>query len=58
MDAYVNPSLIKAAALRTAFNEMMSFSAAALSNAASVNVASSQVTSIGADLRYKSTCRT
>ena len=58
MDAYVNPSRIKAAALRPAFNEMMSFCAGALSNAASVNAAFSQVTSIGADLRYKSACRT
>ena len=41
-----------------AFNEMMSFCAGALSNAASVKAASSQVTGIGADLRYKSACRT
>ena len=58
MDAYLNPSRIKAVAVRPTFNEMMSFCAGALSNAASVNVASFQVTGIGADLRYKSVCRT
>ena len=57
MDAYLNPSRIKAAALRPAFNEMMSFCAGALSDAASANAASFQVTGIGADLRYKSACR-
>jgi len=58
MDAYLNPSRIKATAVRPAFNEMISFCEGALSNAASVNVASFQVTSIGVNLRYKSVCRT
>ncbi|OKO91308.1 transcriptional regulator [Bradyrhizobium sp. NAS80.1] len=58
MDAYLNPSRIKAAALRPAFNEMMSFCARALSNAASVNAAPSQVISIRTGLPYKSPCRT
>jgi hypothetical protein len=58
MDAYLNPSRIKAAAVRPTFNEMMNFCAGALSNAASVNAASFQATSIGVDLRYKSVCRT
>lgn len=58
MDAYLNPSRIKATAVRPAFNEMMRFCAGALGNAASVDAASFQVTSIGADLRYKSACRT
>ena len=58
MDAYLNPSRIKTTAVRPGFNEMMSFCAGALGNAASVNAASFQVTSIGADLRYKSVCRT
>jgi hypothetical protein len=58
MDAYLNPSRIKAAAVRPTFNEMMNFCAGALSNAASVNAASFQATSIGVALRYKSVCRT
>lgn len=58
MDAYLNPSRIEATAVRPAFNEMMSFCAGALGNAASVSAASFQGTSIGADLRYKSACRT
>jgi AcrR family transcriptional regulator len=58
MDAYLNPSRIKATAVRPTFNEMMSFCARALSNAASANAASFQVTSNGADLRYESVCRT
>ncbi|OKO75606.1 transcriptional regulator [Bradyrhizobium sp. NAS96.2] len=58
MDAYLNPSLIKAAALRPAFDEMMNFCAGALSNAASVNEAPSQMTSSRADLPYKFPCRT
>ncbi|MBR1330916.1 AcrR family transcriptional regulator [Bradyrhizobium ottawaense] len=58
MDAYLNPSRIKAHALRPAFGEMMSFCAEALSNAASVNAASSQVTGIRVDLLYKPAGRT
>jgi AcrR family transcriptional regulator len=57
MDAYLNPSRIKAASLRPAFSEMMSFCAGALGNAASVNAASFPVTSIRADLHCKSACR-
>jgi AcrR family transcriptional regulator len=57
MDGYLNPSRIKAAALRPALNEMMSFCAGALSNAASVNAAPSQVTGIRGGLSYNSACR-
>jgi AcrR family transcriptional regulator len=57
MDAYLNPSRIKAASLRPAFSEMMSFCAGALGSAASANAASFPVTSIRADLHYKSACR-
>ncbi|WP_050419281.1 hypothetical protein [Bradyrhizobium tropiciagri] len=57
MDAYLNPARIKAAALRPAFDEMMNFCAGALSNAASVNGAPSQMTSSRADLPYKFPCR-
>ena len=58
MDAYLNPSRIKATAVRSTFNEMTSFCAGALSNAATANAGSFQVTSNGADLRYESVCRT
>ncbi|MDI3567516.1 TetR/AcrR family transcriptional regulator [Bradyrhizobium sp. Arg816] len=57
MDAYLNPSRIKAVALRPAFNEMMNFCAGALNSATLVN-APPQVTSIRTDLRYKSAFRT
>jgi AcrR family transcriptional regulator len=58
MDAYLNPSRIKAVALRPAFNEMMSFCAGALNNAASANAAPSQVTGIRGGLFYNPACRT
>lgn len=58
MDAYLNPSRIKAAALRPTFEEMMNFCARALSNEASLNAAPIQITSVRSDLRYNSACRT
>jgi AcrR family transcriptional regulator len=51
MDAYLNPSRIKPATLRPAFDEMMTFCAGALGNAAT-NAARAQV-SVQAELRYQ-----
>lgn len=58
MDAYLSPSRVNAVALRPTFNEMMSFCAGALCNAASVGAASPRVTGIRDDLRRESACRT
>ncbi|WP_275198960.1 TetR/AcrR family transcriptional regulator [Bradyrhizobium sp. CSA207] len=56
MDAYLNPSRIKATALRPAFSEMMRFCAKALGNTTFANTAPPQLINIPADLRYKSAC--
>ncbi len=53
MDAYLNPSRIKAGALRPTFNEMMNFCAGALRDAAPV-----QMIGVRFDLPHKSGCRT
>ncbi|MBR0825696.1 TetR family transcriptional regulator [Bradyrhizobium manausense] len=55
MDAYLNPSRIKVAALGPTFNEMMSFCAGALSNAPFRNAAPRQVTGVRSDLRDRLT---
>lgn len=57
MDAYLNPSRLKAQALRPAFSEMMSFCAEGLGNAASVNAAPPLLTGIRVGLPYKAFCR-
>jgi AcrR family transcriptional regulator len=56
MDAYLNPSRIKATAVRPAFAEMMHFCAGALGNTTFANMAPAQLTNIQAGLRYKSAC--
>jgi AcrR family transcriptional regulator len=56
MDAYLNPSRIKATAVRPAFDEMMRFCAGALGNTTFANMAPAQLTNIQAGLRYKSAC--
>jgi AcrR family transcriptional regulator len=55
MDAYLNPSRIKAAALRPAFSEMMSFCAGSLGNAAFRNAAPVQMT--GVHFPHRTACR-
>jgi hypothetical protein len=55
MDAYLNPSRIKATALRPTFNEMMNFCAGALGQR-SAHGAPPQCVSVQADLRHKSAC--
>jgi AcrR family transcriptional regulator len=56
MDAYLNPSRIKATAVRPAFAEMMHFCAGALGNTTFANMAPAQLTNIQAGLRYKPAC--
>jgi len=56
MDAYLNPSRVKATALRPAFDEMMRFCAGALGNAAFAGPAPPQLINVQAGMRYKSAC--
>lgn len=56
MDAYLNPSRIKATALRPAFGEMMRFCAGALGNTAFANSVPPQLIHVQTDLLYKSAC--
>ena len=58
MDAYLNPSPIMAAALRPAFNEMLTFCAGALSNAAVSNAVPLHLPGVRPDLRYRLVGRT
>ncbi|MES1150146.1 MAG: TetR family transcriptional regulator, partial [Bradyrhizobium guangdongense] len=57
MDAYLNPSRIRAAALRPTLNELMKFCAGALSNPAFRNVAPLQAAGVRSDLRYRQASR-
>ena len=56
MDAYLNPSRVKATALRPAFDEMMRFCAGALGNVAFTGPAPPQLINVQAGMRYKSAC--
>lgn len=56
MDAYLNPSRVKATALRPTFDEMMRFCAGALCNAAFAGPAPHQLINVQASMRYKPAC--
>ncbi|MCW1996956.1 AcrR family transcriptional regulator [Bradyrhizobium diazoefficiens] len=56
MDAYLNPSRVKATALRPTFDEMMRFCAGALCSAAFAGPAPHQLINVQASMRYKPAC--
>ncbi|SFI74024.1 TetR/AcrR family transcriptional regulator [Bradyrhizobium sp. cf659] len=56
MDAYLNPSRVRATALRPAFDEMMRFCGGALGNKAFAGPVPPQLINVQTGLRHKSTC--